>query len=225
MISHKHQCIFIHIPKCAGTSIEDVLGHFDQHKGRKGQDHRSIRMIQKPAISHHTVANLDNLKDFARRIRQNYRKVANPNNALRVDAKQYQQYYKFTFVRNPWFRAYSWYQNAMRDPIHQRNYGIEPSLNFNQFIKKHIGKGFLRPQTYWLKDYKGNIAMDFVGKFENLRQDFAQVCESLSIEPIELPHKISGNNHDPRKAFDNDTIELIGEHYREEIQLFGYQFE
>ena len=26
MISHKHKCIFIHIPKCAGSSIETAFG-------------------------------------------------------------------------------------------------------------------------------------------------------------------------------------------------------
>ena len=25
-ISHTHRCIFIHIPKCAGTSVETALG-------------------------------------------------------------------------------------------------------------------------------------------------------------------------------------------------------
>ena len=39
MISHKHQCIFVHIPKCAGTSIASALGHLDNHTGRGGQDH------------------------------------------------------------------------------------------------------------------------------------------------------------------------------------------
>ena len=42
MISHKHKykCIFIHIPKCAGTSIEKALGHFELYNGRGRQDHR-----------------------------------------------------------------------------------------------------------------------------------------------------------------------------------------
>ena len=34
MISNDYRCIFIHIPKCAGTSIEDALGHLDNHPGR-----------------------------------------------------------------------------------------------------------------------------------------------------------------------------------------------
>ena len=35
MVSHKHKCIFIHIPKCAGTSIEEALGHFDGYRGKR----------------------------------------------------------------------------------------------------------------------------------------------------------------------------------------------
>uniref|UniRef100_A0A1D9FVM8 Sulfotransferase family protein n=1 Tax=Moorena producens (strain JHB) TaxID=1454205 RepID=A0A1D9FVM8_MOOP1 len=50
MISHEHKCIFVHIPKCAGTSIEHLLGHFDDFSGRGGQDHRSIRTIEQPFI-------------------------------------------------------------------------------------------------------------------------------------------------------------------------------
>ena len=36
MISHKHKCIFIHIPKIAGTSIEDTL--FTSHENRSNKD-------------------------------------------------------------------------------------------------------------------------------------------------------------------------------------------
>ena len=41
MISHKHKCIYIHIPKTAGTSIEYKFGHFKELK-RGVQDHRTI---------------------------------------------------------------------------------------------------------------------------------------------------------------------------------------
>ena len=70
MISHDYRCIFIHIPKCAGTSIEDALGHLDNHPGRGGQDHRSIRIIEPIHLSHlrHIIFKKDNFSEFIQRI-------------------------------------------------------------------------------------------------------------------------------------------------------------
>ena len=39
MISHKHKIIFIHIPKCAGTTINEILGltaSFENSEGTNG---------------------------------------------------------------------------------------------------------------------------------------------------------------------------------------------
>ena len=225
MISHQHKCIFIHIPKCAGTSVENVLGHFDGHEGRSGQDHRSIRMIQQPGLQPAVFKGQENTKDYIRRVREGFRSHANPNNGLTLTRAQYETYYKFTFVRNPWQRAHSWYKNAMRDPIHQKNYGIDPKLTFTQFMKKFAGTGFLRPQTYWLKDFKGDIPMDFIGKFETLASDFNQISAQMGLGSIELPHKIEGQKSDPSKDFTQESIDFIANFYREEIELFNYTYE
>ena len=222
MISHEYQCIFVHIPKCAGTSIEYALGHFNSHQGRGGQDHRSIRMICQPRPGLSTLASKDNALDFIRRVREQYRTPANPGNAVLPSAREYEDYFKFTFVRHPLERALSWYKNALRDPIHQKNYGIDPTLNFDRFIRKFAGKGFLRPQTYWLKDYNGNIPMDFIGKFEQLAEDYKRVCVRIGVEGPELPHKIEAQKKQNDAPVEDKTIAFISDYYAEDMETFGY---
>ena len=60
----------------------------------------------------------------------------------------------------------------MRDEIHMKSHGITKQLTLNEFLSKYIGKGILRPQLYWIKDFNGSINLDFVGRFENLEYDF-----------------------------------------------------
>jgi len=224
MISHKHKCIFIHIPKCAGTSIESVLGHLDEHSGKGGQDHRSIRMIEQPFLNSAVLSSKENMLIALHRLRRKYKKQANPNNNLIVSNEQYRDYYKFTFVRNPWSRAFSWYKNVMRDELHQKSHGVSNDISFSDFLKLFVGKLALRPQTYWLKDFKGNVPFDYIGRFEKLNEDFMHVCASLGLADVELPHALQGGGDDYQEHYDKKSIQIISEVYKEEISLFGYKF-
>ena len=83
----------------------------------------------------------------------------------------------------------------------------------------------LRPQTYWLKSFSGNIELDFIGRFESLNADFRVVTDSLGLPDLQLPHKLEGGSASYLNAYSRETKNIVSEFYKEEIDLFGYKFD
>jgi hypothetical protein len=217
MISKQHRCIFIHIPKTAGTSIEKKLGHFEVLE-RDSQDHRTFREIE--PFAWHQLGSLLDRKDpyLAKKWRNSLKGMPHPS------PREFHDFYKFSIVRNPWARAYSWYRNVIRDDFHLKSLGIDKDCTLSDFLRRLPDQWALRPQLFWLRDSKGGISLDFIGKFENLGEDFGIVAEKLGLSDPELPHLIKGDRATYVDAFDDDSRERVRQRYAEEIDLFGYRF-
>ena len=222
MISHRFHSIFVHVPKTAGTSIEFALGHFQ--KMRWGvQDHRSIREIE--PLSLHDMLGMAG-RDAGRIILLKRARAMLAGKPL-ASRLQYQSYFKFAFVRNPWARIHSWYCNVLREPRHRRTYGVPADCPFPLFVHRHLNpaRGPMRPQLHWLLDNNNRIPLDFVGRFEQLHRDFDFVRNQLHLPDGELPRLVMGDeSQNYVEHFDPTMIARIAHLYAEEIERFGFRF-
>lgn len=135
--------------------------------------------------------------------------------------------FKFTFVRNPWDRLYSYYRFQQRKhKIATKEQGNSFELWLKSTLKKQYENPYekIRPQAEWLKNFDNKIDVDFIGRFENLASDVTKLGKLLNMK-IDLPHI---NQSLPiihySEAYNDELEELIRIHYKEDIEMFDYSF-
>jgi hypothetical protein len=147
----------------------------------------------------------------------------------RIGQDKWNSAYKFTLVRNPWDKAVSLYEyRRKKDRTKIASHGIL----FSDWVKMTYGeeKDFsyynaraFQPQVDWLKDNEGNVAMDFVGKFESINADFKHITKAIGLD-AELPHLNASKRVGYQSYYDDETRDIIAHWFREDIELFGYEF-
>ncbi|MDA5562758.1 sulfotransferase family 2 domain-containing protein [Cobetia sp. MMG027] len=194
----RNKCIFIHIPKAAGTSVLAALGK----KGEKGRDHVSW---------------------------QTYKKA---------DSKKFNNYFKFSFVRNPYDRALSAYNYILfggnqgeRDRIVAKV--INEYADFNDFVERGLWKGVFRshllflPQSSFVMDANDILMVDFLGHFETLEKDFKYVADQLGLNCGITHHnrgRLTSSESEDMAEMSQETREKLSVLYAQDFMNFGYDF-
>ncbi|WBL23189.1 sulfotransferase family 2 domain-containing protein [Zunongwangia sp. HRR-M8] len=215
MISHKHKCIFIHIPKCAGISITKfLLGEGESIAWNK--------------------ANYDVLYGWCPR-NKTFLQHAPAKFLVEkglITENQWSDYYKFTFVRNPWDRVisdYFWLQKDQNIKGNLKEYlcrekEFQPTLT-QKGVLKYRGD-HLYPQTSFF-DIEGEYKLDFVGRFESLESDLEILLKNLKIEDdftLHLNKRKKKRKHYSR-FFTESNKNRVEELFRKDIDLLNYSFE
>jgi len=128
--------------------------------------------------------------------------------------------FKFCFVRNPWSRLASFYKYCFHfygeiDPFIKK--GFECWIT--KWSKQSFAKGGTLTQWEWISDGE-KIIVDFIGRFENIEEDWKKVASILSID-TPFPHLNKDPNPAPKHT--KETIEIIGDYCKKEIELFEYE--
>lgn len=151
--------------------------------------------------------------------------------------RDFQEYFKFSIVRNPWGRLYSAFNflksGGMND---QDKTWAETHLSqyrdFNHFVCDWVCSENIRseihfvPQVDFLYSINGKIELDYLGKFENIDGDVIRIANELGIRDVILAHlnKGPGSSSQFLTAFSKDAYRVVENVYGEDIQTFGYTF-
>ena len=155
--------------------------------------------------------------------------------------REYDTYFKFAFVRNPWDRVYSAYNFLRKGGWHEadRDWAqahLSRYSDFNEFVSSGLGRTevynwlHFKPQLSFLwTPGKRQFELDFLGYFENLEEDYGRIAARLGARAETGLRKDNIGKRDGkvgyREAYTEKSRRLVADLFACDINAFGYDFE
>jgi hypothetical protein len=222
VISHKYKFIFIHLGKTGGDSVTQALADFCDPSRRD-----VVKENQTLHKNFHKHAKAWEIQKGFEELRWNY-----------------QRYFKFFVIRNPYeilhsdyyFHKYAgekYYPESPPEPgIKDYDWFFKchktKDMTFSDYVKNvygHWDKGFI---ANWGMDFNKKLIVDYICRNENLDQDFSYVCGKVGLPNIQLPKAnttqelLSKKRPSPKEDFTPELIEFVEKTFSEEIKRYGY---
>jgi len=149
------------------------------------------------------------------------------------DKDKFEQYFKFSFVRNPFDRlcsAYRYLSNGGMNEIdlYWRKKYIEPYRDFEEFVNIGLEIAIKRKAEHFLPQHEfiyancKTLKVDYLGRYETIDTDFEKICERIGVYS-KLPLKNdSGRKKDFMKNFSSDMENTVRKLYAIDFDLLGY---
>ena len=169
-----------------------------------------------------------------------------PPESIHDGKRLYPGLYTFAFVRNPWDRMVSCYRDKIRHEAGGftsfSSSGVAHCLaTFDEFTAGMSFESFVhavasipdadadehfRSQHPYLTDDLGGVAIDFVGRYENLQDDFRHVAETIGLpSQTVLPRlQVAASSVNYTDYYTQETQRVVASRFCEDIERFAYQF-
>jgi len=226
-INHDLKAIYIHIPKNGGLYAQSVLEKFynfktifftrDDHKefndfaSEKPNDSKGFIQLRKKGIFRY------------------YKGSTQHDGLANITEEQWNSYYKFTIIRNPYDKIVSAWN-------YLKNTKIIDDLSFAEFLKEYdkcndysFTHAFIS-QFDHLIDEKGILNINYFCKFENLNEDLVNVLLEIGCEIKHEKLILNGTiiNCSTKKEnyshfYNDQIIALVNQYLKDDFDNFKYK--
>lgn len=211
-ISYNKELTFIHIPKCAGSTIEKIIGGTGEEQFNSQKHvhelHPSFKIQKTP--QHLTAFELLNIKPDAPEM--------------------------FAIVRNPFDRLISEYFYVLNevdfkdDPRlnHAKlgfNHFVRWGLSLNTNLRNLLFDGHLEKQVDFIyhPETKKQLVKN-IFKFENIDECFSFLKERLAYK-FEVKNAKKTNHLHYSIYYDENLCKYVQEFYKEDLDILNYRFD
>lgn len=234
LISHEYKFIFIHIGKTGGTSIEKVLCDYlnlDFEVTKKNPEGKWWKHIWAKYMKKYIGEEIWN--DYF-----TFAFVRNPLDMILSLYSMYTQYPEYINPKqyrnlyHPWnqYKSFEDFILSMAESKHEPDekwrcqldeLGVKKTMKL-WYNMENLQTSYLTDSWKGKENGKGEIMVDFVGRYENLSQDFHYVCEKVGLPKLELIYYGSTKHKPYHEIYTQKMGKIVYNHSSLDIERFGY---
>lgn len=206
MICRERKLIFVHIPKCGGTSVEKVVW---------------------PRPEDRTEANL--WMGFVAPFRNKYQTgglqhLTAPQIRMEVGPTLFNECFKFAFVRHPVARIVSQYRFLSKRKDLRRFLSLPETYDFDTHLDRisvieHVQ---WTPQVHFLFDESDGLLVDKVYRLEDISVDSSDFEQDLRMG-IVFPHENAAPPSQPPPVVSEKALRRVYKMFEADFDLLKYQ--
>lgn len=206
IVSHLHRYLFVAMPKTGTHSVRQALR---EHLGP--DDIEQVGLFVNKRFPFDEIAQLQHGHLSVRQVRPY------------LGDAVCDEYFKFTFVRNPFdrFVSYCAFMTRQQGAFDRDPQGTMRRILFELRPMDHV---HFQPQYTLLTNDAGALEMDFIGRVERMQDDYDAICARIGIPSRPLDRVNSSRRGDYRQYYDRALMEGVAALYRGDLERFGYTF-
>jgi hypothetical protein len=145
----------------------------------------------------------------------------------RLPGVDFNDYYRFAVVRNPWDRVVSMYmfhQSPRKRITDPKRFRENAASSFNDYVEALCSDGPKNQTDFLFCRNDGALDMDYIAKVENLAADMTNILDALGLPHAEISRTNTTKHSHYTQYYDNYTRALIARAFSRDIELLKYEF-